>query len=381
MKKLYWRPQRVSRRILILIAAVSVAGMLSVESLKTEERQPYYAEKIYAARLARKAFDAIKEERVRRGIPIDPEVDPSSSGLIGELLSPVTTNPGHLPAKQTSVNPNFAAVLVHLLREAGTQEGDAVAVGLSGSFPAINICVLAAIQSVRAYPVVITSIGSSQWGANNPDFLWPTMESVLKGRRLIWHRSIAYSLGGINDRALGLSKEGRAILASAIAASGVSRIDEKTYAESVERRMAYYSENTGERKVAAYVNVGGGTTSVGTRVGKKMFNPGLNRYAPQGVSDIDSVMGRFAHEGVPVIHISRIDELATTYNLPLQPKVLPAIGAGNVFRKEVYQIWLVVVSLAVMIILLVTLVRMDWGHRILAGLRRDGGRGRPEQMV
>lgn len=381
MRKLYWRPQRVSRRILVLIAVVAAAGMVSVEAFKMEEKQPYYAEKLKAARLANKAFDAIREERERRRIPVDPEVDPSRSGLIGELLSKVTTNPGHLPAKQTSINPNFAAVMVHLLRRAGASEGDAVPVGLSGSFPAINICVLSAIQSIEAHPIVITSVGASQWGANNPDFLWPVMEKTLTDRRLFRRGSIAYSLGGINDRALGLSKEGRSALADAIANSGVPRIEARTYADSVEQRWAYYRENGGDRSVAVYINVGGGTTSVGTRVGKQMFKPGLNRYPPKGASDIDSVMARYAHEGVPVIHISKIDHLAVTYGLPLQPQSIPAIGEGNVYRKRVYQVPFAVATLALIAVMLITLVRLDWGQRILSGWRRDPPSGRPQRMV
>ena len=111
---------------------MAVIGMVLVETWQVRERQPYYREKIKASRLALTAFETIKAEHIKKNIPIDPEADPALSGLVGQLLTTVTTNPGHLPSKQTSINPNFAAVIVHYLKRAGIQEGDTVAVGMSG---------------------------------------------------------------------------------------------------------------------------------------------------------------------------------------------------------------------------------------------------------
>ena len=92
--------------------------------------------------------------------------------MIGTLISPVTSNSGHLAAKQGSLNPNFAAVVVSWLRSAGVGEGDYVAVGVSGSFPGFNTVVYAALQALNAKPLVISSASSSQWGANVPELLW-----------------------------------------------------------------------------------------------------------------------------------------------------------------------------------------------------------------
>lgn len=381
MKKLYWRPERVSRKVLLVVAVYAVAALFSVETLRVEKRQPYFKEKFYAARLARRAFDAVKEERLRRSIPIDKESDPAASGLIGILLSPTTTNPGHLPAKQTSVNPNFAAVVAHLLKRIDVERGDVVAVGLSGSFPAINLAVLAGIQAIGAKAVTITSIGSSQWGANIPGLLWPDIEKLVVERKIFYTRSRAYSLGGINDRALGLSKDGKAALESAIAESGVPKLQASNYEESLERRFELYREAAEDNDIVAYVNVGGGTTSVGTREGKKLFKPGLNRTPPQGVSAFDSVMSRFILEGVPVIHMSSIDTIAARYGLPLQPTLTPEPGEGKVFRREVYNTWLAAGALALLLLMLWIFARMDFGYRLFARHRTKGTSRSPQEMV
>ena len=381
MKKLYWRPQRISIRVLLLVALVAVVGLVSVETFQVRQRQPYFKVKMKAARLARHGFDLVKAERLRRKLAIDPEADPAGSGLIGVLLSPVTTNPGHLPAKQTAANPNFAAVVVHLLKRAGVEEGDVVAVGMSGSFPAINIAVMAALEALKVKPMIISSVGSSQWGANQARFMWPDMESHLVQSRLVSFGSMAATRGGIDDRALGVSKKGRKLIDAAIKRNDLEKLEVANYKESVEKRMALYRFRAGDDDIKAYINIGGGTTSVGTRLGKRMFRPGLNRTAPRGTTSIDSVMTRFVQDGVPVIHMSKIDKLAQRYGLPLQPTITPSVGEGKVFAREVHNTWLAVGALLAVLFLLFALVRIDWGYRVLSSARREAQDSRPRPMV
>ncbi len=381
MKKLYWRPERISRRVLVIIAIFAMAGVLSVETFRVEKQQRYFKEKIKAARVTQAAFEAVKDERIKRRIRIDKQYDPAGSGLIGILLSPTTTNPGHLPAKQTSVNPNFAAVMVHYLKRVDVEKGSVVAVGFSGSFPAINLAVLAAIESLGAEALVITSVGSSQWGANVPKLLWPDIEEIVNSRKILHTRSLAYSLGGVADQALGLSDSGKAALVKAVEKSGVPLLEGETYEESVEKRFDIYRNAAEGRDIVAYVNVGGGTTSVGTRVGKKLFKPGLNRTPPHGITGFDSVMSRFILEGVPVIHMSSIDSLAARHGLPLQPTVTPEPGEGKVFRREVYNLWLAGLVFAGLLLMMWIFARMDVGHRILRGAGKQRSSRGPQQMV
>lgn len=380
MKKLYWRPQRLSLGLLLLIATVAGLALAAVETVRVRQQQRWYREKLQAARLSLRAFKALKEERLRRGLAIDAETDPARSGLIGELISPVTTNTGHLSAKQTSINPNFAAVIVELLLRAGVKPGDTAAVGFSGSFPALNVAVLAAIETLRIAPLIVTSAGASQWGANQPSFMWPDMEMALVRWRIFSHRSVAASLGGIEDRALGLSKKGRNLVQAAVARNGIPLLEVRDYDDSLNKRMDLYRERAGDAEIKVYVNVGGGTTSVGTRVGRDLFAPGLNRRLPRG-PQIDSVMSRFLQQGVPVIHLSRITKLATAHGLEPQPRALPAVGQGDIFFREAYSPWLAGGALLVIVALLVGFLRLDWGHRLLAGKAHQGEPARPEPMV
>lgn len=381
MKKMYWRPQRVSRTVLVLISIAAVGGFLAVENFKRKVKQPYYQEKLRAAKIAQEAFKALQAERVRLKIPIDRSVDPLQTGLIGEQMTPVTTNPGVLSAKQTTLNPNWAAVIVDFLRHAGVSSGDVVAVGYSGSFPAINTCVLAALQALKVRPIIISSAASSQWGANMPEFMWLDMEKALVDAGIIGVRSVAASIGGIEDRGLGMTKKGRTMLEESITKAGIQFIDPKDFDDSVAQRLQVYAQQAGDLPIKAYINVGGGTTSVGTHIGKRLFRPGLNRNLPGGIDAEDSIMAHFVQEGVAVFHVTRIEQLAKHYGLPIAPHTVPPLGQGLIYFRDQYNPWLAGGLLIGILASLYTFVRSELGVRMLQTSSAQKGPTQPEPMV
>lgn len=382
MIKVHWRPRQVSRRALGLIALLSVVGLVSVELFQVQTKQRYHKEKLAASHLAAEAFEVLGRERAKLGHKSDPVSDPTGSGLMGELMTTVTSNHGNIRAKQTSINPNFAAVVVDMLRRAGVEKGDTIAVGFSGSFPALNVCVLAAAKTLELRPIIVSSNSASQWGANAPEFLWVDWEKLLIDKKVFTERSVAASIGGIEDRGLGMSNEGRAAITAAIERAGVPLLSPRDYADSVEQRMRVYLEGAAGTPIKAYVNVGGGTTSVGTRVGKHIFKPGLNIRPPVGGPAIDSVMSRFADEGVPVIHLININPIARRYGLEVGPKQLPAVGVGNVFSRAEYNPWIAGAFLVAIFVALYAFVRSDLGFRLMQlGGRKKKGTSHPEPMV
>lgn len=382
MKKLYWRPTKVSRTFLSLIALVSLLGMFSVERFQILKKQPYFKEKIVAAKLAKEAFSTLKKERLRRGIPIDVETDPAQSGLIGRAISSITSFEGYLPAKQTSVNPNFASVIVQLLKEAGVRSGDVVAVGLSGSFPAINAAVYAAMETLKLKPMIISSTAASQWGANHRHFSWLEMEHHLFRKKIFSFRSAAATLGGIEDRGWGMTKKGRENLGKIIRRNGLPLLEVADYAQSVEKRMTLYQELAGGLPVRAYINVGGGTSSVGKRIGKHAFKEGLVLGLLTTAQAIDSVMVQFRLRNVPVIHLVNIRRIAQRHGLPLEPDRIPAVGEGGIFMKEEPSKLFALGLLGLILFLLFIFVRSDLGFRIVQTFQgKPQGERRTQKML
>jgi hypothetical protein len=166
----------------------------------------------------------------------------------------------------------------------------------------------------------------------------------------------------------------------AINRSDVTLLDPQNYAEGLDQRMTLFREHAGNAEIRAYVNVGGGTTSVGTRVGKQLFKPGLNTEPPRGPV-IDSVMARFAARGVPVIHLVGIDKLAQRFGLPVQPEAVPPVGQGQVFVRVVYNRWLAGGLLLCVIAATVGLLRFDFGHRLVGGKPTAGKPSDVQQML
>lgn len=393
MRGMYWKPSGASQVQRALVAALAIIGLIAVEVFPSEEQQPHYAEKILAARKAEEAFEVIAAAAERKGLSLRTKTDPAESRLIGEVLSPITSGSGSLVSKQTSVNPNFAAVVVQWLKDLGVRSGDVVALGLSGSFPAMNVAVYSAVSALGVEPIIVTSTAASQWGANEPTFTWLDMEAELRKADVFPYKSAAASLGGVGDEAIGLSKRGIRMLERAIernkvpalteiepeeAAAKAENAAEEEEAEKptpslalvdqdrVRERVRVYYEAAGDRQIKAYINVGGGTVSVGTKVGKRKFVPGVNTRLPRGIEDMPpSVLGAFLKTGVPGIHITRIVELAEEYGLEIAPRSTPEVGTGDIFQKREPNPWLAGIVLALILLSLFVIARAPWGTRML----------------
>jgi poly-gamma-glutamate system protein len=337
MRAIYWEPRKISRKAIVTICLVALTGVAITELCKRNLLGlPDTSAKYAASKLAADSMRTIREERLARGHEFDPQFDIAMSGMIGEYLTPTTSVTGHLESKQTSVNPNFAGVIVEMLQTAGVKKGDVVAVGCSGSFPALNLCTCCALETIGAKPIIIASTGASQFGANRPDLLWIDMERLLYDKGQISFHSVAASLGGYEDQAVGMSEEGRQLLREGIERNNLPLIQDEEFTSSIDKRMEIYEEYAAGQPIKAYINVGGGTVSVGRSVGKKLYEPGLNLTATEEAMQIDSVMTRFAKQDTPLIHMVEIMKIAKAYHLPSAPVETPQPGEGWLF----YDTWM-----------------------------------------
>jgi poly-gamma-glutamate system protein len=343
-----------TRRADLFLLGLAVLGLgmhTLVEKTKELKPQRHLEEKLGAATRALRCFEAIRLERVGSPGSADRENDPEASGLIGQEHTLTTTDRGVLEAKLTSVNPNFAGVFVDYFRALALKPGDAVAISLTGSFPALNISMLAAADELGLKPVVITSVGASMWGANDPQFTWLDMESFLRNHSLCKARSVAASLGGSNDRGRGLSPKGRSLLRAAIERAEVPIIDEPTLERAVERRIEIFDREAGPGGIKAFVNVGGGSASVGNQMGADLVKPGVNRTLPLYNWTQRGVMQFYARRGVPIIHVLNVESIAREYGLPLAPDRIPPVGQGEIFYREGYDLRIAVPALVAYLVL------------------------------
>ena len=350
------RTERIPAYILIIIAAF--AAGLGFLALCTREKSyaADYGSKIAAAQSTRRIMDRIKEKQNAEGVVIDPINDPSQTGLIGSQHSLITTEYGELEAKLTSLNPNFAALIVQLLTEAGVKSGDGVAISFSGSFPALNLAVIAACEALNLKPLIITSVGASMWGANDPNFTYLDQEKFLFDNGFIKYRTRSASIGGVEDLGRGLSPEGRELIAKAITRNGLDEIKAQNLEGSVQDRMGIYMNSAPPAGYRAFVNVGGGAAALGgVDLPSGIIEPNQN-ILNRGVA------GEFLRRGVPVINLSDINRLARIHNLPIAPIPLPPVGRGKLFYDFRYSVPLAAVLAAIMLFIIFIILRLDVDH-------------------
>ncbi len=296
----------------------------------------------------------MKNYRLEKGVFIDVINDPNQTALIGQEYTLVTTDRGYIDAKLSTTNPNFAAVIVQLLKDAGVEKKDNVAVAMSGSFPGLNISVIAALETLELKPIIIASVGASNFGANDPYFTWLDMESVLNNSNIFHNKSVAASIGGGADVGRGLSPEGRNLIKKAIERNDVEFIHEKHLESSIARRMEVYDEHSKGQPIKAYINVGGGIASLGNTINGKLIPPGLTEYLPMRNFPVRGVIIEMGMREIPIIHLLNINQLLTEYGLPTSPEPIPEAGVGEIFVQKKYSV--VVTAIATLILIIVILV-------------------------
>jgi poly-gamma-glutamate system protein len=280
-----------------------------------------------ASRAERIMRDAMAEIRALRGTtPPDLSLDPNQTGLIGPEISPLVTTLGQADAKRSTTNPQMAGILARMLQECGVRPGDVVAIGSSGSFPALLVASLSAVRALNARPVTMISLGASSFGATDAGFDLMDLYSALRTAGLCSEPPAAVSLGGDRDTGGDFEPEFREHMVRKIAGAGLKLLDEPVLARNVQTRMAIYREHAGTG-IAAFINCGGGFANLGTSELVLRVNPGLHReLEPQPPANERGVLHEMARAGVPVIHLLFIKGLAQTYGLPWDPVPLPTPG-------------------------------------------------------
>jgi poly-gamma-glutamate system protein len=286
-----------------------------------------------ASRIMAEAMDALKECRESESIPLNNKDDLNETGLIGVEHSMMTTSLGLLEAKRTSTNPNMAGLIVSLLNDCGVKEGDAIAVGASGSFPALIVATLSAAKAMAVKPLVISSLGASQWGANHPDFHWLRMWNCFEAKNVFSDPPLALSVGGERDVGADMTDEDRTYVLEEIRKSGYPLLSEPDLRQNVRSRMDLYRQRAGGKRIKAFVNVGGSWANMGTDSAVLRVKPGLNRITELPPPEARGMIFAMAAENIPVIHLLYMRGLAAKHGLPWDPAPLPQPGEGSLYHS------------------------------------------------
>lgn len=332
MKKYY--------RFLISFVLLLLSCFL-LEQTKQLSDKDYYSIMLDASQRTQDAFEAVKKEKLSRGITISSLDDPNNTGMIGDPFTEITTTLGNLEAKRSTTNPNISAMIVDMLMQCNVKSGDTVAVNFSGSFPAVNIATLCAMDAMGLKGTVISSVGASTYGGNQPEFTYLDMEHFLYEQGYIKNHSRYFSMGGSNDQGKEMPEDLKEGIRGRIEGYGTTFLNYESIDENIEARTAIYKD-TGES--ICFINAGGNQLSFGG--GSEMVSAKNGIIRPTG----GEIKGKglvpvFLNSGVPVIHLLNMKGLLPSYGLPIDPMPIPPVGAGGVYRHYEYHIGLAVILL------------------------------------
>lgn len=284
--------------------------------------------KVRAAETMQAYLEQIRQYKQELGLEESPE-DIHHSGIIGLPFTGITTTNGAIEAKRTAADPNMAALVVQLLLEAGIVPGDRVGAGFSGSFPGLNLAVLAACETMGVELVYIPSVGSSTYGANWPELTFPEITVRLVEDGLLKTRPIAYSYGGSKDCGLDMDPALLADISRRMEQAGVALLYEEDYAKNLSARRALYQQ------IDCFVGVGGNLTTSG--LGERDLGCGLLTNLQHAIPDAGSgLVELYGADGLPVIYLLNIKYLVADYGLPYDPEVPASIGQGPLYQQMAY---------------------------------------------
>ncbi len=321
------------QRVIVLLALLSLIcfGVFRAFSgaILKPGAAPYQEEMLLASESMNRAIRDVRRCREEKGRNPDPATDPNLTGLIGYESSPLTTSLGNLEAKRTTTNPVFAALLVHLFKQAGLEKGDCAAVGASGSFPALVIAALAAAEAMGVRPILICSLGASQWGANDPDFNWLEIQDCLLGSGFMKEKPAALSLGGEEDMGRDFESSLRDRLIRGVRERRIALIEESDLGKNVRERILLYESRAAASGIKAFINIGGNWANIGTDSEILSLKPGLASVRRVPEARRRGMLFEMADRGVPVIHLLNVRGICDRFGLPWDPVPLPAPGWGG----------------------------------------------------
>ena len=355
-----YRPSLKSNRSLIILLLLAILLFYIAQTSYIKVRTDNYDAKLASAQLMKAAIDSLTVELHNRNIEIDPIDDPLQTGLIGIRLSSITTDRGLLSEKRAALNPNLAAIFVEELSKLKLMPGDYIAVGITGSNPAVNIALYSALQVMELNPKIIVALSSASYGANRPELTWLDIEKILKEKGLFNFSSSYASLGGKEDLAIGLSDNGILALREAMSRNNVPLLIGSDLADNIDIRMAAYEEllPAGER-YKAFVNIGTGIANVGSEPNANLIPEGINRSLAEHNYENEGVIIKMAKNNVPVLHFRQILRWAKRYNLPTSFDTMPKVGEGKMFSSLIHNQTVNIICLAILLIAIVVVIIFD----------------------
>ncbi len=363
---LKWEKTNLEPKAIIIMLVIIIAGYSLTLATASETTRENFQQMKEAALLQQEITAEVRELREELSFSINKEKDINKTGFIGEEFTELSTTRGQLEAKRTSTNPDFAALTVDYLKnELELEAGDRVAVGASGSFPALLAATVAAVEVLELEADIIYSLGSSYYGANQRGFTMVEIMDHLQKQVLITTEILALSIGGGGDIGQGMLLDPKELKADY--SDDYNFIYEEDIADNIARRRDFYIKaNTNEEKTkekpGVFINIGGNIVNYGS----ELWDNGLLKpadFTDESTNRGDSLIASFLEKDIPVINFLNINDLAEEQGIEIDPQPLPDPGESELYYQVVYSRFIPLVT----VILILTVGGIYKGGDIFNG--------------
>jgi poly-gamma-glutamate system protein len=164
-------------------------------------------------------------------------------------------------------------------------------------------------------PRIILSLGSSSFGASDPDFTILDIHMAIYEKGLAPFLPLAVSLGGDKDAGRDFEEGTRLMLTQKAADWGIPLVLEADLVRNRHLRDSIYFQGDSDR-ISAFINSGGGYANMGTSSLSLLLKPGIVRKTQMPPYESQGVIHDMLGKKIPVIHLLHIKGVATAYRIP-----------------------------------------------------------------
>lgn len=310
---------------LLSVFSVLLLGTIIINIFFTNSHAHPNIDQMNEARnLCQSWMDVIDNKKYELDIRSDVISSVPNKALIGNDWSEITTTLGTLEAKELTTNPDFAALMVKLISDAGMDKERRAGVMLSGSFPALAIATFAALQTLEMEAVIVASLGASSFGANQPQATWLDYEAWLADASTFSYNTSLVTRGAENDNGAGLMEEGVKYLDLAALRNRKTVFVPSDLQEAMMVRTDFFKK----ANIDILINIGGGQAAVGSCVHNLSIPIGLNRTYTSCLDEDRGVICRMSEQGIPFIHLLNVKDLAVQNGIPIAPGKIYSASVG-----------------------------------------------------
>jgi len=198
-------------------------------------------------------------------------------------------------------------------------------------------------------PLIIYSIGASEYGATIPELTFIDMLETLRENKVLPYKILAVSMGGNKDQAESmLFPESVEIIRDIAKKTEAYFIDIEDLSENIQKRMEIYKEAAGEKPIKVFVNIGGASVNYGNTSASITYPNGLVINGPKIPDNPErGLIFEYQLLNIPVIHLLNVRDLALKNGIPIDPIPLPEIGTSQVFFQNKAQKWIIVLIILI----------------------------------